>query len=90
MDARHVARDGEEKYSFKIAMTPNITFQNGKATEAYITWGVLQAPSVAKSVLWPATALDNRVNVLGGQVVEAINNFVDKKCLEVKDAWKVE
>lgn len=85
-----IARDGEEPYSFKIAMTPNLTFENGKATEGYVTWGALEAPSVAKSVLWPATALDNKVNVLGGEVVKTVNELIDKKCLEVKDDLKLE
>ncbi|MEZ5922979.1 MAG: hypothetical protein R3D57_01195 [Hyphomicrobiaceae bacterium] len=84
-----IAREGEDNYSFKIAMTPSITFENGKATEAYVTWGALEAPSVAKSVLWPATALDNQINVLGSEVVEAVNTFVEKKCLEVKDELKL-
>lgn len=85
-----IAREGEEPYSFKIAMTPNITFENGKATEGYITWGALEAPSVAKSVLWPATALDNKINVLGGEVVKTVNELTEKKCLEVKDELKLD
>lgn len=87
--ACEVAREGEEPYSFKIAMTPNITFENGKATEGYITWGALTAPAMAKSVLWPATALDNKVNALGSELVEAVNGFVEKKCPEVKDELKL-
>ena len=85
-----IARDGEAPYSFKIAMTPNLTFVNGKATEGYVTWGALEAPSVAKSVLWPATAMDNKVNVLGGEVVKVVNELIDKKCLEVKDELKLD
>ena len=85
-----VLREGEEKYTFKIAMTPNITFENGKATAGYITWGALEAPSMAKSVLWPATALDNKVNALGGELVSSVNGFVEKKCLEVKDELKLD
>ncbi len=85
-----VLREGEEKYTFKIAMTPNITFENGKAREGYITWGALEAPSMAKSVLWPATALDNKVNALGGELIEAVNGFVEKKCPEVKDELKLD
>lgn len=85
-----VLREGEEKYTFKIAMTPSISFENGKATKAYVTWGALEAPSVAKSVLWPATALDNQLNVLGGEVVAAINGFVEKKCPEVEDELQLD
>lgn len=85
-----IAREGEEKYSFKIAMTPNVTFEGGKATEGYITWGALEAPSVAKSVLWPATALDNKINVLGAEVVKTVNELIDNKCNEVKDELKLD
>ena len=85
-----IARDGEEPYSFKIAMTPNLTFENGKATEGYVTWGALEAPSVAKSVLWPATAMDNKVNVLGGEVVKVVNELIDNKCNEVKAELKLD
>lgn len=85
-----IAREGEAPYSFKIAMTPNLTFENGKAKEGYITWGALEAPSVAKSVLWSATALDNKVNVLGSEVVTTVNELIDNKCLEVKDQLKLD
>jgi hypothetical protein len=84
-----VLREGEDAYEFKISMTPNITFENGKATGAHITWGALEAPSVAKSVLWSATALDNQLNVLGGELIETVNGFVEKKCAEVGDELKL-
>ena len=85
-----IAREGEAAYSFKIAMTPNLTFEGGKATGGYITWGALEAPSVAKSVLWPATALDNKINVLGSEVVKVVNELIDNKCNEVKDELKLD
>lgn len=79
-----------EPLVFKIALKPKITFAAGKATKAVLNWGTLEAPSLAKGVLWPATALDNQMNVLESKVVDAVNEFVDTKCLEVKDAWKDE
>jgi hypothetical protein len=85
-----IAREGDEPYSFKIAMTPNLTFESGKATGGYITWGALEAPSVAKSVLWPATALDNKINVLGGEVVKVVNELIDNKCNDVKGELKLD
>lgn len=85
-----IAREGEAAYSFKIAMTPNLTFESGKATGGYITWGALEAPAMAKSVLWPATALDNKINVLGAEVVKTVNELIDNKCNEVKDQLKLD
>jgi hypothetical protein len=79
-----------EKYKLKLAMTPKITFENGKAVKAVINWGALEAPAVAKGVLWPATALDNQLNVLSGQVVDAVNKFTGDKCDEVKAELKAE
>ncbi len=81
---------GNEKYKFKLSMAPKITFEQGKAVSAVINWGTLDAPAVAKGVLWPATALDNQLNVLSGQVVDAVNKFAGSKCDEVKDALKAE
>ena len=40
---------------------------------------------LAYSVLWPGTQLDNSVNILEGTLVEMVNEFMGKKCGEVKD-----
>ncbi len=40
---------------------------------------------LAYSVIWPGATLDNSVNVLQGQLVKMINEFMGKKCGEVKD-----
>ena len=37
-----------------------------------------------RGACWTATAADNTINMLSGTLVEDINNFVDKKCDEVK------
>ncbi|MEE9587304.1 MAG: hypothetical protein V3V97_04695 [Hyphomicrobiaceae bacterium] len=74
-----------ETYTFKISVTPTVTFENGKAKKAVLKWGELDAPTIAKGVIWPATALDNKLNVFGGEVVDVINTFAAKKCDEVKD-----
>lgn len=80
-----IERDGgEAPYQFKIAMQPKITFENGKATAAAIQWGDIEAPALAKGVIWPVTKLDNSLGVLSGQVVEMVNQFLEKKCDEVK------
>jgi hypothetical protein len=79
---------GDDKYSFKVNVTPKVTFENGKATTAQMQWGDIEAPVLAKGVIWPITALDNKTGVLSGEIVNIINQFIDKKCDEVKDQLK--
>ena len=69
----------------KVDITPEVTFKGGKATAAQIHWGTIDAPMLAYSVIWPGATLDNSVNVLQGQLVKMINEFMGKKCGEVKD-----
>jgi len=75
-------------YSFKATLAPKVTFEGGKATKAELHWGDVEAPVLAKAVLWPITALDNKTGMLSGQFVSMINQFVDKKCDEVKGDLK--
>ena len=82
-----VARDKDAPTDIKIEFSPKVSFENGKATKAQINWGKIEGPAVIKSALWTATAADNTVNLLSGTLVEDINDFVDKKCDEVKDDW---
>ena len=77
-------KDGQ-KFTFKLTLSPKITFKNGKAVEADLNWGDLEAPTLAKGVIWPATALDNTLGVFSSEVVDAVNFFADKKCDKVKD-----
>ncbi len=81
--------EGADKYTFKVNLKPKVTFENGKATAAKLQWGDIEAPLVAKAVIYPITGLDNTTGMLGGQFVSMINQFVDKKCDEVKADLKV-
>ena len=47
----------------------------------------IEAPTIIKSALWTATAADNTVNLLSSTIVDEVNDFVSKKCDEVKDQW---
>lgn len=76
---------GEDPYKLKVSIQPKITFENGKATAAEMQWGTIEAPALAKGVIWPVAKLDNSLGVLSGQVVDMVNQFLDKKCDEVKD-----
>jgi hypothetical protein len=83
-----IARDKEEKSDIKFDFTPKVTFEKGKATKATLNWGKIEAPTLVKGAMWTATATDNTFNVLQGTLVEDINDFIENKCMEVKDEWQ--
>jgi len=76
---------GPTDFSFELA--PKVTFENGKATKAQANWGKVEGPTLIKSALWTATAADNSVNILSSTIVEEVNDFITKRCDEVKDQW---
>lgn len=80
----------KDKYEIKVEMSPKVQFKDGKAVKAALNWGKIDAPMLAKSALWSATAADNTFGVLQRTVVDDINDFLDAKCLEVKDELKVD
>jgi hypothetical protein len=77
-----------DKYSVNVDMTPKVTFKDGKAVKAALNWGKIDAPMLAKSALWSATAADNTFGFLQSTVVEDINDFLGTKCDEVKSEWQ--
>lgn len=82
-----IASDKSGATHFKFELAPKVKFENGKATEAHAHWGKIEAPTLIKSALWTATAADNTVNLLSSTIVDEVNDFVSKKCDEVKDQW---
>jgi hypothetical protein len=78
----------KEKYLVKLQIHPKVTFMDGKAVKAALNWGKIDAPTLAKSALWSATAADNSFGVLQSTVVEDINDFIQNKCEEVKEEWQ--
>jgi hypothetical protein len=81
--------EGEkEKYEIKLQIQPKVTFKQGKAVKAAMNWGKIEAPKLAKTALWSATAADNSFGVLQSIVVEDINEFIQTKCMEVKEEWQ--
>jgi hypothetical protein len=78
----------KDKYQVNVEIAPKVTFKQGKAVKAALNWGKIDAPLLAKSALWPATAADNSMGILQNTVVEDINDFLDAKCTEVKDEWQ--
>ncbi|HRY07198.1 MAG TPA: hypothetical protein P5114_08755 [Hyphomicrobiaceae bacterium] len=82
-----VAREEKEDAKIDIDFAPTVTFEKGKAVKAKINWGQLSAPTLLKGAMWTATGTDNTFNVLQSTLVEDINDFITKKCDEVKDDW---
>jgi hypothetical protein len=82
-----VERGTEANAEIKFDFAPKVTFEKGKAVKAQANWGKLEAPTLVKAAMWPATATDNTLNVLGSTLVEDINDFVGNKCQEVKGDW---
>jgi hypothetical protein len=78
----------KEKYEVKLQIQPKVTFKQGKAVKASLNWGKIEAPSLAKTALWSATAADNSFGVLQSTVVEDINEFIQTKCMEAKEEWQ--
>jgi hypothetical protein len=85
--ACQVARDKEAPADIKFDFAPTIQFEKGKAVKAALNWGKIEAPTLVKGAMWTATATDNTFGVLQSTLVEDINDFIGKKCDEVKDEW---
>ncbi len=83
-----VEREKEGPSEIKFDFSPKITFEKGKATKAHLNWGKIEAPTLVKGAMWTATATDNTFNVLQSTMVEDINDFIGKKCDEVKSEWE--
>ena len=80
-----VARE-KEPANIKFSFAPKVKFEGGKATKASLNWGKIEAPTLVKGAMWTATLTDNTFNVFEKTIVEDINDFLTKRCDEVKDA----
>lgn len=78
----------KEPAKLTFAFSPKVYFEGGKAVKASLNWGTVEAPTVIKAVIWPAKTADNTFNVLQSTLVEDINDFIGKKCPEIKDELK--
>jgi hypothetical protein len=87
-DIRCELEGEKDTYDVKLEIHPKVTFKQGKAVKASLNWGKIEAPKLAKTALWSATAADNSFGVLQSTVVDDINDFIQSKCLEVKEEWQ--
>lgn len=70
-------------YDLKLSIEPVVNFEGGKAVKVDMGWGSIEAPILAKSAIWSATAVDANFGVISSGVVTAINNFLFEKCKDV-------
>ena len=82
-----IANEGAEATKVSVEFAPTVAFEKGKAVKAQINWGNLEGPTLVKGLMWTATGTDNTLNVLQSTLVTDINDFIGKKCDEVKDDW---
>jgi len=69
-------------YDLKLSIEPVVTFEKGRATKAELHWGTIEAPLLAKTAIWSATAVDANFSVIANGVVKDINAFLGTKCKE--------
>jgi hypothetical protein len=87
-DIRCELEGEKEKYELKVEIQPKVTFKDGKAVKASLNWGKIEAPKLAKTALWSATAADNSFGVLQSMLVDDINDFIQARCVEGKEEWQ--
>lgn len=75
-------KDGKDRHTVNLTIDPVVTFENGKGTKAALRWSSVSGPTIVKSALWSATAVDNTFNVLQATLVEKINEFLGPGCDE--------
>jgi hypothetical protein len=70
-------------YDLSLSIEPAVTFENGKAVKAEMNWGSIEAPILAKTAVWSATAIDANFSVIASGVIKEINSFLTDRCKEV-------
>jgi hypothetical protein len=78
----HKDRKDGTAYDLKLSIEPTVSFESGKAVKATMGWGSIEAPVLAKTAIWSATAVDANFAVISSGVVKEINSFLFDKCKE--------
>ncbi len=73
----------EAAYEVKLSIEPTVTFEAGKAVKVNMGWGQIEAPILAKTAIWSATAVDANFSVIANGVAREINTFLYESCKEV-------
>ena len=72
-------------YGIEVSIAPKVAFEDGKAVKAELNWGEASGPMLVYALIYAGTGLDNSTNILGPQVVRMTNEFITKKCAEVRN-----
>ncbi len=70
-------------HKIAVSIAPVVKFKDGKAVEARMNWGKVEAPVLFKSLIWPGVKIDNATNIIGGKMVKMVNGFMTRKCDQV-------
>lgn len=74
-------KDGKASaYDLKLSVTPELAFENGSAKSAVMNWADIEAPVLAKTAIWSATAVDANFSVIANGVANEVNDFMYVSC----------
>jgi hypothetical protein len=69
-------------YDVKLSIEPFVTFEAGKPTKVDVNWGEIEAPILATTAFWQATANAVNFRVISEGAVREINAFLFDKYKE--------
>ena len=63
-----------------VTVAPRISFKDGKAQKAWINVKDIEAPAIIKGALWTVAQVEANLGLFHGDMISAINEFIDSKC----------
>lgn len=80
----HIAKcelEGSDETSVvTIALAPKLTMKDGVAQSLSMGVGKIEGPTLIKGAIWTAATIEEKLGLFQGQLVEEVNEFVQKKC----------
>lgn len=80
----HIAKcelEGSDEISVvTIALAPKLTLKDGVAQSLSMGVGKIEGPTLIKGAIWTAATIEEKLGLFQGQLVEEVNEFVQKKC----------
>ncbi len=70
----------DEPTKIDVTLAPIVTFKDGKATKAQLNITKVEAPTVIKAVITGADWIEKNVGLFHSEMLEEINEFIEKKC----------
>ena len=75
-----VVERGGEITPVNLSLKPKLKFKRGKAVEASMGIGNIEAPALIKSAIWTVAKMESNFGLFQGDILRAVNKFVGKKC----------